>query len=118
MERIKKIYEVLYSHWMAKKYHKCGKKFRIKYPSQIRNSHKISIGDFVSIGCRCWLNCIEKTSSTVSLKIGKGCQIGRFAHINAYNDVVLDEYVLLADHVHISDVTHRYDDPEIPIVQQ
>jgi acetyltransferase-like isoleucine patch superfamily enzyme len=114
----RKIVDIVYSQYIKKQFSGCGKSFRIKYPAIIQNGHRVEVGDDVSIGCHCWLNCIKEGRKPISLRIGRGCHIGRFAHINAYHDVVLEDYVLIADRVHISDVSHGYFDSEIPIIHQ
>ena len=113
-----KIADVLYSWFVKKKFHGCGRSFRIGYPSIIESGHRIEVGNDVRIGCHSWLNCIESGGNRVSLRLGNGCRIGRFGHVNAYRDVVLEDYVLIADRVHISDVSHGYYNSKIPIILQ
>ena len=79
---------------------------------------KISIANDVSIKAYCWLNCRDDLKKSITLKIGDGCSIGRFAHINAYGSVVLEDHVLLAERVHISDCVHSFADSDRPIISQ
>jgi acetyltransferase-like isoleucine patch superfamily enzyme len=52
------------------------------------------------------------------LRIGSGCYIGRFVQINATERVVLEDKVLVADKVYISDVDHNFSDPLTPVIDQ
>ena len=114
-----KVFTILYTFYIKQKFHSCGKNCRIHFPVMLHNPHKIRIGNNVSIGCHCWLNCIEDPKKNeIAFKIGNGCQIGRFAHINAYREVELEDYVLIAERVHISDATHHYQDSKVPIIAQ
>ena len=95
----------------------CGKNLRTHFPIKVYNPKKIKIKDYVSIFEHCWLNCIEGGNEP-SLFIGNGCSIGRFAHINAYKEVVIHDNVLLGERVYISDATHNYENNRIPINKQ
>jgi acetyltransferase-like isoleucine patch superfamily enzyme len=44
--------------------------------------------------------------------------IGHFNHITCVNSVELGAKVLTADRVHISDNSHSYENPTVPIVDQ
>ncbi len=116
---LKKITTILYSYFISRQFNKCGKKFRLHFPSIILNPQRISIGDNVGIGSNAYLNCgPDNNNKEISLKIGSGTSIGRSVHINAYFNVTLEEDVLVAERVHISDVSHIYSDDKIPIIYQ
>src|SRR5690606_34305695 len=53
-----------------------------------------------------------------TLIIKSGTSIGRFAHINAWRSVIIEENVLIADRVFISDADHVVKDPGFPIIHQ
>ena len=96
-----------------------GSRSRIIKPLKMRNMENIFIGSRVTIARDAWLftlpaikNCVPK------LVIGDGCQIGNFNHITCVNSVVLGSKVLTADRVHISDNSHCYENPELPILDQ
>lgn len=91
---------------------------RIHYSVLINNPQKIEIGDNVSISGYGWLNCTERSENAVTLKIGAGCFIGRFSHINAFRCVAMEDNVLVGERVHITDATHKYHDSAIPIIHQ
>lgn len=113
-----KILTIIHSFLIGRKLKHCGHGFRIYFPAMIMNPREISIGDNVSVACHSWLNCIGPSSEKPALRIGNGCYIGRFAHINAFNDVTIEDHVLMADRIHISDCSHMFSDPEIPIMHQ
>ena len=56
-----------------------------------------------------WLNCEGRGPA---LSIGSGSYLGRFAHVNAARSVVIEDEVLIADRVHISDYQHAFADPD------
>ena len=96
---------------------KIGKRSCIYKPLQIDNPGSISIGAKVFIGHHSWLiganNCSDK-----GLIVKDNTTIGHFAHIVAHKEVVIEEEVLLADKVFISDCSHNYEDVDIPIQSQ
>ena len=53
-----------------------------------------------------------------SLIIGDECSIGRNAHIFATSSVVIENCVLIAERVYISDNLHGYENIDIPIIKQ
>lgn len=50
--------------------------------------------------------------------IGSGCSIGHFNEIYATKSIVIEDNVLTADRVYISDNLHGYENPEIPVIKQ
>jgi len=114
---IRKIITII--HTLSKKYQffSCGSNVRIHYPIKINNPKCVQIGKDVSILEYCWINCIDAEKKP-SLIIGDNCSIGRFAHINANKSVTIEDGVLIAERVHISDERHIYADSEAPIINQ
>ena len=81
--------------------------------------HLIQVGSRVSISEHAWLNAHDdRADGAPTLKIGSGTYVGRFVHINAWQDVVIEDNVLIADRVFISDADHHYENTEIPIRHQ
>lgn len=96
-----------------------GKKSRIDKPLRIDGKKYIEIEDQVYIQPYTWLACLPLTGCKKPiLKFGKGCTIGHFNHIYATEGIVLENHVLTADKVYISDNLHSFDDPATPIIQQ
>ena len=52
------------------------------------------------------------------LIIKRGSRVGDFAHIYATNEIVIEENVLLANRVYISDTDHGYKDVDTPVLSQ
>ena len=90
--------------------------FRIGSVYQINNPKKIKIGHGVNIGFGAILNC-QPANKKKTLFIGDNCKIGRDVQINAYNKVIINKNVLIADRVHISDASHNFK-KNAPILKQ
>lgn len=99
---------------------KCfGKKSRIDKPLRVNGKNFIELGDNVIVHPYSWLECQTLTGCpTPKLKIGKNSTIGHFNHIYATQSIVLEDYVLTADKVYISDNFHSYENPDRPIITQ
>ena len=105
------LYPFLFKHF--------GKKSRIDKPLRIEGEKYIEIEDHVYVQPYTWLACQPLTGcKNPILKFGKGCTIGHFNHIYATEGIVLENYVLTADKVYISDNLHSYGNTNIPIIQQ
>ena len=87
-------------------------------PLVIRGHKNIIIENNVLITEHVWLNTISLNNKPVVLKIGAGCNIGHFNHISATGEVILEEEVLTADRVFITDHLHGYEDISISILKQ
>ena len=91
----------------------------IKSPLRIDGARNISIGQNVCVNKHTWLACLPLTGhKNPHLKISDGCVIGTFNHIYATQGIVLEDYVLTADKVYISDNGHRYEDIDAPVISQ
>ena len=95
-----------------------GDNVKIISPLQIDGTENISIGNNSVIQYKTWLAAVELTGQKPILHIGKDVAIGRFNHIYATGSIVIEENVLSADKVYISDNLHSYEDISIPIMNQ
>lgn len=93
-----------------------GKRTLIIQPLKIEFPKSIAIGSGTYIGNYGWL--MGNNSYNVSLKIGDDVQIGHFVHLIATNNLKIENEVLIADKVFISDCTHNYKNPYISIQKQ
>jgi acetyltransferase-like isoleucine patch superfamily enzyme len=92
---------------------------RIEHSSKLVSPGLVCVGDGVHICEHAWLNAKdERGDGQPTLRIGSGSYIGRFVHINAWQDVTLGRDVLIADRVFISDCGHQFADPGVPIRHQ
>lgn len=96
-----------------------GKNSRIDKPLRIDGKKNVFIADNVYIQPYTWLACQPLTGcSNPVLKIGKGSTIGNFNHIYATQRIVIEDNVLTADKVYISDNLHGYESIDSPIISQ
>lgn len=85
---------------------------------RIDNPQNIFIKNFVYINKYCWLAANPLTGTSAVLMIKEGVAIGDFAHIYATKEIVIEENVLIANFVYISDNIHCYKDISLPIKNQ
>ena len=96
-----------------------GRKSLILRPLQIDGKQNISIGDHVIVGEHSWLAAMSLTDTKKpQLVIGDKCVLGHFNHIYATSEIVIEDLVLTADKVYISDNMHSYEDISKPIIEQ
>ncbi|MDR3725091.1 MAG: acyltransferase [Terracidiphilus sp.] len=63
-----------------------------------------------------WLNTKgRREDGKPALVIGSGSYIGRYVQVNAWCDVTIEDNVLIADRVYISDAEHHFENREVPI---
>lgn len=106
------------SFYYKNKFKDFGNNSYIIKPLVIRGHENIIIENNVLITHQVWLNAISLNNKPCTLKIGSGCNIGHFNHISASGEVILEEEVLTADKVFISDHLHGYEDISISILKQ
>jgi acetyltransferase-like isoleucine patch superfamily enzyme len=98
-----------------------GNNVSIHYSCEIRKfySHKIRIGDSIILDPDVWLNVpLVSEGDEAAIQVGNGSRIGRRSVISAINHIELQEKVLLAPSVYITDHNHEYSDIDKPIVDQ
>lgn len=117
MRKIKKLYCLILKHLFYKyRFGYYGKKSVVFCPLKLDECKSIYIDDNVVISDKAWLMGSDKKE--ITLKIAKGTRIGNFAHIIAKHMVCIEESVLIADKVFISDCTHSYEDINVPVTDQ
>jgi acetyltransferase-like isoleucine patch superfamily enzyme len=79
-------------------------------PLQIDGARNIFIGKRSFIAKYCWLGALPLTGSDCKLEIGDGVVLGHYNHIYATKSIKIEDRVLTADKVYISDNTHDYED--------
>ena len=98
-----------------------GRRVSIHYSADIRRSscNRICIGDSVYIAAQTWLNIPEPAlGAPPAIIVGNGCRIGRRCMISAKTRVQLGEDVLLGPSVLITDHSHEFSNPNMPIHMQ
>lgn len=96
-----------------------GSKTTLVPPIRLSGESRISIGDRVFVGAGSWLHTLpDGASKEVALTIGDGTSMSGLCVIAAVRSVVLEENVLLARNVYISDHSHRFTDTTQPVLRQ
>jgi acetyltransferase-like isoleucine patch superfamily enzyme len=96
-----------------------GRRTVLMHPVRLGGEDRISIGDGVYIGAGSWLQTLpDGSNNSVAIGIGDGVSIAGACVISAVRSVRLEEEVLLARNVYISDHIHRYTDTEKSILRQ
>lgn len=91
----------------------------IIHPALLEGIQNISIGDRTFVYDHVWLAAMPLTENKQpELRIGSNCGLGHFNHIYATNRIILEDSILTAERVYISDTLHSYDNPNVPIKEQ
>lgn len=104
--------------WNKPRFKHFGIKSRIYKPLSIEGFENIVIRDNVTIHEGTWLAAKPLTGTTAKLEIGSGTSIGHFNHIYCTQSITIEEDVLIADKVYISDNLHSYDNVGLPVIKQ
>lgn len=100
------------------KYRKFGNKSIIYPLLRLEHPENITIGRNVVIGKNTWLAASPNVISTPELIIEDRCAIGSMNQIYSNSKITLRKNVLTADRVYISDGSHDYENPNLPIMYQ
>lgn len=96
-----------------------GYRSSVKNVIRIEKPKNIFIGKNVSIGKYAWLAANPLTGhQDCKLKIGDNTYIGNSAHIYCTKSITIENSVLIADKVYISDNQHGYKNVDQPIINQ
>jgi acetyltransferase-like isoleucine patch superfamily enzyme len=75
---------------------------------------RLQIGKGTLLEPGCWIT----ISDGANVTIGEGCFLNLETMIAAMHDVTIGNHVMFANHCFISDASHRYDNPTIPVTWQ
>ncbi len=95
--------------------------FQIGKNVEIHNARCIHLGKMTGIGDNTYLGPVVSYAGedyTPVIKIGDGTWVGKNCSIAAVYGVEIGKDVLFAGHVHITDHSHGFELPDIPIVKQ
>jgi acetyltransferase-like isoleucine patch superfamily enzyme len=96
-----------------------GSKTVLMYPIRLDGEERIAIGDHVFIGPGSWLQTLpDAENRLVAITVGSGTSVAGACVISAVRSVTLEENVLLARNVYISDHIHKYADTHLPVMAQ
>ena len=108
-----------FNMFVRKTFEFCGKNSLLYYPYRLEGQKNIIIGSNTSLQKGVWLSCYAVTpDKRANLTIGSGCVIGYNNHIISAQSVIIEDYVLTANNVYISDNSHSYSDVSRPIMFQ
>ncbi len=120
MENINRVNWIKYlfitKYLYARRFKKIGKGSVIFAPMQFSDVRSVVIGRYAVIAHGAWL--MGNSKNNITLKIGNGVHIGHFAHIIAKHSVTIEDNVLIADKVYITDCGHNYEDIVQPVLRQ
>lgn len=114
-----KIYKYLWWILHVQKFAKLGRHSFVNRPLQLRGASNMEVGVKSRIGYKSWLAAVSHVKGIEpSITIGDRVAIGNFNHIYAVGSICIEDEVLTADRVYISDNTHEYTDPNTSVRYQ
>ena len=118
VQKIKdKFYRLFFRLFFSSSFQSYGKKTSVMRPMKIHGAQYITLKDKVYIQDNAWLMALRIDKKPV-LSIGSGTYIGHYAHLSCVNSIIIQEDVLMADKVFISDNTHGYSKGDVPFKNQ
>jgi acetyltransferase-like isoleucine patch superfamily enzyme len=102
----------------APRFLSCGRSALLYAPFRVDGAEHIGVGAGTVMQRGAWLYCVPSPGQAGRLLVGAGCVFGYNNHITAVRDVVIEDHVLTANNVYISDNLHSYEDVGVPIMHQ
>jgi len=88
-------------------------------PVRLSGEKRIALGSNIFVGSDSWLQTLaDGDNHSVAITVGDGTSIAGSCVISAVRSVRLEENVLLARNVYISDHSHRYTQTDQPVMDQ
>ncbi len=116
---LQRVYAKVFSLLTSGAFNEFGKGTILVSPIRLSGERRIVIGDNVYIGGGSWLQALsDGENKSPSLRIGSRTSIAGYCVLSAVRSVVLEDDVLLARNVYISDHIHKYTDTDVPIKDQ
>lgn len=84
---------------------------------RFKNKKYLTVGNHTSIGNGAEFFPLEQGHPSL-IDIGDGVVIGDYNRFASMNSIVIEDNVLFAAYVHITDHSHEYRNPDIPVVKQ
>lgn len=79
----------------------------------------VKIGHHCNIQYKSWIEANPLTGEDkAEITIGNHCAIGHFNEIYATKSIIIEDNVLTADRVYITDNLHGYENPDLPVKNQ
>lgn len=108
-QKIKQLHNYVYAKWISKEFGKCGKKIKIENPLFLHGGKHIEIGNNFECFRNVRLEAFEKHLDNYfspKIIIGNNVSINPDCHIGAINYIEIQDNVLIASKVYISDHFH------------
>ena len=102
----------------APQFRRCGRSSHICSSFRVDGPANIELGEAAFIQRGAWLYCQAIDDTPARLQIGSGCVLGYNNHLTSVRSVVLEDHVLTANNVYITDNMHSYEDVSVPIMHQ
>jgi acetyltransferase-like isoleucine patch superfamily enzyme len=116
---ISRIRSKCFSLLIAGAFAEFGKRTVLMPPVRLFGENKIALGSNIFVGPGSWLQTLANGRSEASvITIGNGTSIAGACVISAARQVIINEDVLIARNVYISDHVHKHTDTDIPILRQ
>lgn len=96
---------------------KCGKRVTIGKNVSMHNPQFITLGDNVILDHHVSLF-VNPICSKAQLIIGNGVLLGKYNDFGCSNEIIIEDKVITAPFVHITDRDHCYENINIPIMDQ
>jgi acetyltransferase-like isoleucine patch superfamily enzyme len=109
----------IFSFLISGAFARFGTKSVVQFPLRLQGPQRIEIGDGVFIGANSWLQTLpDGANASTGLSIGSGTSVAGACVISAVRRVIIEEDVLMARNVYISDHIHNYEDTARPVLAQ
>lgn len=114
---------IIFMNWIRGKWflltsgRKLSNSLNIGKNVRFKNKKYVTVGNHTSIGNGAEFFPLEQGYPSV-IDIGDGVVIGDYNRFASMNSIVIEDNVLFAAYVHITDHSHEYRNPDIPVVKQ
>jgi lipopolysaccharide O-acetyltransferase len=95
-----------------------GRHSVLQPPIRIGGERRIAVGSGVFVGAGSWLQTLDGFGDSVALELGDGTSIVGGCVLSAAVSVRLGRNVLFARNVYVSDHSHAFENPELPVLAQ
>ena len=116
--KLSSLISIIYTMVIRHKFAEFGKS-KIYLNTLITNANQIVIGNGTIIRKNSWLYALNDGKiDDIKIRIGNNVYFGHYLHLTAIRKVIIEDDVLIADKVYISDNNHGFDDINTPIKDQ
>ncbi len=101
-------------------FHSFGRGSRIVPPFRGGNLGRVRVGEDVYVGEGCWIEAIRghAPGGDPLIVLGDHARLGMDITITAARSVVIEEHAAIARNTFISDHSHGFRDPDVPVILQ